>query len=48
MVSLYRRSLGLHDFLVGDDEEEYEPFDEGYVCKMAHRAASMLGERPTS
>ncbi|XP_033632418.1 guanylate cyclase soluble subunit alpha-2-like [Asterias rubens] len=37
------RSLGLHDFLVGDDEEEYEPFDEGYVCKMAHRAASMLG-----
>ena len=38
-----RKTLGLHDFEVGEEEPVYEPFDEGYLCQMTHRAASMLG-----
>ncbi|XP_022098923.1 guanylate cyclase soluble subunit alpha-2-like [Acanthaster planci] len=43
-VDKFIKTLGLHDFQVGDEEEpEYEPFDEGYVCQITHKAASILG-----
>ncbi|XP_038055505.1 guanylate cyclase soluble subunit alpha-2-like [Patiria miniata] len=45
-VDKFIKTLGLHDFQVGDDNEDepdYEAFDEAFVCQITHRAASMLG-----